>query len=254
MTLIHKQLAVLFFSSIGWADVQIVGPPCQPNEPGRGGQVVEHSRFQNTNFIVHITDLNGKDLFQVPLNGINVPGDGSVAQYFQPPGMAGVCDARNETLLPAQGGGGGAGASLSLEAYLLDVNSNKFVMHDIWDTIATLGVLRIPDLYADADGNGVPDTGVVLYSLINLATFAPIPSFAFGDQFQIVNGKAPGLDMFFSTTRPVFDPATGFTGTPYTGTAIAETDHVFVPEPGSFFLSIGAIVLITAAKWKRRPA
>ena len=139
-----------------------------------------------------------------------------------------------------------------LEAFLLDRNTNQYVMHDIWDTIATLGVLRIPDLYADVNGDGIPDNDGVLYSLINLATFDPIPAFNFGDQFVIVNGATPGLDMFFSTTRPVFSPASGWTGTPYTGNAVAETDHAFVPEPWSGVLSLGGVALMVCAGRKRK--
>ncbi len=254
MTQLKKPTALLFLSSAAWAAA--VGPPCKPGEPGRGGLIAEHSRFQNTNFRVHMTDLNGMDIGQsIQLTATNAAGGGSVAQYNQPLGVPGVCDAWNETVLPpmsGKGAGSGASSGLFLEAFLLDSISHQYVMYDIWDTIGTLGILRIPDFYADINGDGIPDNSGVLFGLINLATFNPIPSFTFGDQINIVNGTAPGLDIFFSTTRPVFNPATGFTGTPYTGNAVVETDHAFVPEPGTFAPVIGALVLITAARWRRR--
>lgn len=231
------------------AGTHAVGPPCVQGEPGRGGVIVEHSGQQNTDFTVHITDRNGDDLFTVPLQGTNVPGFGSVAVYVQPTGVADVCDAWNETVLPAvAGGNAGARSGLFIEAFVFDVVLARYVMHDIWDTISILGAVRFPDLYMDADNDGVADAGSTLYSVVNLATFDPMPAFTFGDRYQVVNGRVTGIDMLFSTTRPVFSPSQGWVGTAYTGGAVVETDHT-VPEPGALGLTLGAL---TCALWAAR--
>jgi hypothetical protein len=50
--------------------------------------------------------------------------------------------------------------------------------------------------------------------------------------------------MSFSTTPFDFDPGTGFSGTPYSGTAMAEGEHgvTVIPEPSAIVLiGIGLI-------------
>ena len=98
----------------------------------------------------------------------------------------------------------------------------------------------MPDLYADTNGDGVIGTGDNLYSLINLndALTVPEPSFSLGDPFNIVNGRVAELpSMYFSSTPFVFDLANigavdGLIYTPFTGKAVAITDHAFFDVPG----------------------
>ena len=220
--------------------------PCVAGEPGRGGTIYESSRHQNTNFIVHITDINGATISTEPLQGTNVPG-GSVATYVQPAGVPGVCDVWNETLLPELPGGGGGGggiANVYFETFLFDLVQNKYVMYDVFTSMTRMPFTRFPDFYMDLDNNGVADNDGVLYSLINLATFNAFPAFEFGDVSQVVNGRIAGFDISFSTTVPIYDTTNGWTGTPYTGGAVVETDHSFgvVPEPTSLALALVALI------------
>jgi hypothetical protein len=68
------------------------GPPYRAGEV-RDGWVYEASRFPNADFLVHVTDSFGNRVgAPIPLDGINVTGDGSVSRLYVP-ASAGACDA-----------------------------------------------------------------------------------------------------------------------------------------------------------------
>lgn len=202
--------AALTISASASANV-LPGPPCAPGET-RSGWVYEASRVPNTNFIVHLTDSGGGPVGPaagIPLAGMNVPGDGSVARLpVNQPGVPGnvnqpgACDAWNETILPNPGNGnGGAGpgvgvggsgtgkpgsgvggnggtpttpqSSLQIEAYLFDPVKGIWILYNIWAIVSLnipLGdILLLPDLYA-TDVNG-DLINQELYGLVNLDVY-----------------------------------------------------------------------------------
>jgi hypothetical protein len=203
--------AIFIFSASAASANVLTGPPCQPGET-RSGWVYEASKVPNTNFIVHLTDSGGGPVGPaggIPLQGMNVPGDGSVARLpVNQPGVPGnvnqpgACDAWNETILPNPGNGnggngpgvgvGGSGtgkpgsgvggnggtpttpqSSLQIESYLYDRARNAWVMYNIFTTVDLSlpngDVLLIPDLYA-TDSNG-DLINQELYGLVNLAAY-----------------------------------------------------------------------------------
>jgi hypothetical protein len=177
-----------------------------------------------------------------------------MAQLFVPK-SAGACDAINDTVLPPPvpgppgGGGGGirppggARSKLWIETiYKLPAGGNYYLGSN-FDAIYDAGYasVRIPDLYADTDGNGFIDGGDTLYSLVDLSVYLTgIPTFNFNDHFTVVGGVVAGLPgMRFSTTDFAFDPVLGFTDPPYSGDAVVLSDHTLtpeVPEPTSVVL------------------
>jgi hypothetical protein len=260
-------IAMILASSSGlvYADLTAPGPPCVPGEPGRGGVVTEHSGRPNATFIVHLTDSNyhdipGQDLFPPSLPD---PRGGTTIAPINVPAMPGLCDARNETILPPLHGGRiGARADLSIESVFFDASTQKFELLNVWGTIAqqlgSRAVVAIPDLYI-ADASGSLDDRI-LYSLVDLSVYVHgIPTFTEGETFNIVDGRTAALPgMFFSTEPFTFDPVTGFTDPAYTGTAIAETQHGFapVPEPASTTLVFAGLagMLALGRRWKKPAA
>jgi len=130
--------------------------------------------------------------------------------------------------------------------------------------------LRIPDLYADTNGDGIIGAGDVLYSWVDLRTYPDVePTYALGDFFSIVNGKVDGLPgMWFSPTEIFLDPvlgpqpsggswfdsgqAFGVVTEAASGGAVALTEHDLVssvPEPSAWLLMAGGGV---ALLWTRR--
>jgi hypothetical protein len=254
--------AALFAYSIGTAHAadNLNGPPCVSGQPGRGGVVTEHSREPNTTFIIHLTDFNynvipGKDIH--PASKPDGHG-GTTIDPVNVPVMKDLCDARNETIKPPQRGGRvGPKADLSIESVFFDSATSRFILDNIFGTIAlkigTDTPVAIPDLYI-ADDSGVAQDDTTLYSLVDLATYLDaIPSFTEGQEFDVVNGAVAGLpDMLFSATPFVFDPSMGFIGTPYSGKAVAETQHGFTatPEPATLALFGAWLVGIAVSRWR----
>lgn len=236
------------------------GGPCTT-----GGFIYEVSNTP-ADFVVNLSDDKGKPVvgkiggntFPASLTGVRGPDGKYRAQIFVPclPGW----DAVNNTIAKvASGGPGNPGggtitttANLSIESFIID-QQGQYQLIPIFDTIASvrgLESLTLPDLYiTDANGNLV-DNGT-LYSLINLDTFNA--NFTLGDLFAISNGTDAALPgMWFSTTPfATFDPATGFgNGTPFTGTAMALTNHTGkpVPEPATLALVALATALLLGAR------
>jgi len=212
-----------------------------------------------SSYDVWLTDYQGKRIGTTPYAHLQGDAHGNASIYV-PTGMPGVCDAENDTIPPVAAGGGAAGgarAVLSIESIFLDPNTGTFYLQNTFETISVLAgdgtVVRIPDLYADTDGNGAIGDGDILYSLIDLdgSLLLPQPSFAMGDFFDIIGGEVAGLPfMWFSTTPFVFDPSTGFTGMPYSGQAVAATEHNIytVPEPSALFTLVTGLVAIAGFK------
>jgi hypothetical protein len=195
---------------------------------------------------------------------------GTKAHLFVPKERM-ACDAWNETILPAAGGGDGARAKLWMETIYLDPDTNQYYLGSnfdaIFESVGSNVMVRIPDLYADTNGDGVIDAGDVLYSLVDLAEYlTAIPTFNFDDTFQIVNGRVDGLPgMYFSTTDFVLNyPTTAEPDglgnfTPYTGVGVVKTDHSLsaaVPEPSSIlsFLALGTLGAASTLKRKLKPS
>lgn len=203
--------ALLAISASAASASVVFGPPCGANET-RSGWVYEASKVPNTNFIVHLTTGTGKPVGPaagIMLQGMNVPGDGSVARLpVNQPGVPGnvqqpgACDAWNETILPNPGNGnggngpgvgvGGSGtgqpgsgvggnggtpatpqSSLQIELYLYDPATNEWVMYNIFTTVdLTLpngDTLLIPDLYATDSAGDL--INMELYGLVDLGVY-----------------------------------------------------------------------------------
>jgi hypothetical protein len=145
-------------------------------------------------------------------------------------------------------------SDLSIESLLFDPVSGKFELVNIFGTLADRQItdeVLIPDLFGDTNKDGVLGDSDVLYSLVDLNIYLnSIPSFSLGDSFAVVDGTTLALPgMSFSTTPFTFDAGTGFSGTPYTGTGVAEGEHgvSVIPEPsaivlfGTGLLGLGAL-------------
>jgi len=147
----------------------------------------------------------------------------------------------------------GATADLEIEALYFDSTTSTYALGNIFGAIAKMKgfgfEVLIPDLFADINGGGL-GADDILYSLVDLTVYLnDAPSFAMGDQFNVVNGTTSGLPgMYFSTTPFAFDSLSGFTGTAYTGTGTAEGIHgaTAVPEPAAMLLLTLGLASATA--------
>lgn len=256
-------------ASPAWAGGSSTQPPCQPDEV-RAGTIREHAKTANSNFMVQLTavDHQGHPVnIGAPMLVAGMPdGHGGSKASFKITKEMGSCDAANTTQLPVpnqvpvpNGPAPVAGATsiLWMETQFVDINSGLYYLGSNFDAIfARWGAgfeVVIPDLYADTNGDGVIGAGDVLYSLVNIATYIEaIASFTEGDVFNIVNGQVAGLaGMQFSTTEWTWDPVTGFSGTPFTGSGAADSLHGLTsdaPEPASAAL----VALGLAAAWGLR--
>lgn len=237
------------------------GIPC-----GSAPGVVHEFSANPANFRVFITNPGGGDMnpqppgFPVNVNGVPLAGGGFGANVAIPAFPNG-CDVRNRTIpqrkkghapiAPSQlSGTGGEESDLRLESLFYNSASNTYSLQDLFGTIqhrlGNFAVVKVPDLYADTNGDGTLGSGGVLYSLVDMNAYLNnIPSFTEGGTFSIVNGTVAGLPgMLFSTTDFTFDPSTGFSGTDFTGDGVVESEHDLesVPEPGSLLL-LGSGVL-----------
>jgi hypothetical protein len=140
-------------------------------------------------------------------------------------------------------------SDLSIESMVFDPVSGTYELVNVFGTLADRQItyeVRIPDLFGDTNKDGILGDADILYSLVDLNIYLnSIPSFSLGDSFTIANGTTSALPgMQFSTTPFDFDPGTGFSGTPYSGTAVAEGEHgvTVIPEPSAIVLiGIGLI-------------
>jgi hypothetical protein len=124
--------------------------------------------------------------------------------------------------------------------------------------------LRIPDLYADTNGDGLIGQGDVLYSWVDVRIYpGATPDFQLGDTFEIINGQVTGLPgMWFSATEIYLDPLLGPQPTggvwfnagnqpsarqasPLGGHAEAWSEHELtpqVPEPSSGLMAAAGLL------------
>lgn len=245
------------------------GPPCDPNNPSpREDWVREHSPVAGADFIVNLTNNKMEIIESIFLPGEPDGNGGSKASIYIDKSH-GACDATNDILLPEDpnGGGGGGGpngshARLWIETIYYDSVKGEFYLGNnfdaIYDAVGANVAVRIPDLFADTNSDGKIGGGDILYSLVDLADFLTnIPTFDFGDSFDIVNGTVDGLKgMYFSTTDFVFSPTAdnGFNWTPYSGNAEVKADHELVTEvPESNGLTLFGLSLVALGllrKWR----
>jgi hypothetical protein len=172
-------------------------------------------------------------------------------------GYPGVCDAKQITKMMKSTG---EVADLDLESIFHDPDTDQFLIQDLFGTIAgNLGFetpVRVPDLFADTNGDGMLGEGDVLYSTVDMSQYIHVlPDFALGDTFTISNGLIAGLPgMMFSTTPFTYDPIVGISGTPANLEGTVEALHEItpvpdIPEPASLLLvGSGALALIGYAR------
>lgn len=165
----------------------------------------------------------------------------------------------------------GAINDLMIETIFFDVNSRQYYLVDdfafIKHKIGLYVTVKIPDIFADTNNDGIIGTGDRLYSLVDLDLYLEaIPTFSLGDSFDIVNGTISGLPgMVFSTTPFIFDPVSGFTTTGLftstpnqtfgtEGSAYAHAYHPLraVPEPASWAMMIAGFGMVGGALRSRR--
>jgi hypothetical protein len=94
---------------------------------------------------------------------------------------------------------------LSVEAFV--PSGADFLEYQFLDYIASIdgpsGVVSVPDLYGDTNGNGLLDDDVI-YSAVNLALFIPANvTFQLGDTFTITDGTSAALPGMIFGTQPI---------------------------------------------------
>lgn len=170
---------------------------------------------------------------------------------------ANVIDVTKTTRIEEQSPqGGGQASDLMIEAMVFDVGTSQFVLGNIFGTIAgEVGfgqVIIVPELFADTTGDGIIGEGDLLYSLVDLNLYLDgPPSFSLGDTFDISAGLVAGLPgMMFSTAPFVFDPASGFSGVPFTGVGVADAQVGLsaIPEPSTWLMTIGGFGMVLGAR------
>jgi hypothetical protein len=141
-------------------------------------------------------------------------------------------------------------AQIDIESTSQDPASGEYQLDNIFGVLAAnrgFETVSIPLLFGDTNADGeLGGSGDLLYNLVDLRLYlgAP-PIFNSGDIFTISNGTASALPgMLFSTSPFTFNSLTGFSGTPYSGTAYVggELSAAAVPELGTLAL-VGTFML-----------
>jgi hypothetical protein len=268
-------------------------PPWGPPTPGRrpapcgtGGQIVETAaRGFIATFEVLVTDCQGRvipgsSMIQSGQGQVvfNVPGtiNGVPVGDFSNHNIANVHAPRLAAAAPGAEIGEGAESYMNGESLFRDPDTGLWQFEGAFAQFdfRSLGRnLRIPDLYADVNGDSVIGAGDVLYSWADLRVYPQEePSFELGDHFTIVDGQVAGLPgMWFSPTPIFLDPVLGprpsggqwFNAAGSTladaaasgGDAVALTEHELVstvPEPAEWLLLLaGGAALAGRKSWRR---
>lgn len=229
------------------------------------GVVTEECDHRLCEYMVWVTDARGGIIpaFGFPMRKFAALGEEAVfniperVQTGPNPGNdEAVFDVFQRTRIVADSG---EENSLAIESVLFDPDTSTFALANIFGTLAErVGVgtkVRVPDLFADVNGDGVLGDGDVLHSLVDLTVFlAAVPTFQPGEVFEIIDGVAATLPgMMFSTSEFSFSETTGFTGTPYSGPASVEAFHglTAIAEPPAAGLLATALVLLGFARYRR---
>ena len=144
---------------------------------------------------------------------------------------------------------GNAGEVSELEVFAFEPDGVDFLVTPFNDYVRMqLGWnqdLRIPDLYADTNGDGGLGEGDVLFSAVNLVDYFAgglASDYSFGDQFSVVNGAVTQLPGFFFGLDPFVRDPNAFNGLinphPYSGEATVLSEHL-----------VSAVVPVPAAVW-----
>ena len=154
-------------------------------------------------------------------------------------------------------------STLRIEAFTIsgpDLIVTRFTSA-IYETLGA-SVVRIPDLFADTNGDGVIDDNDHLYAAVNLYPYMAgvgTGSFNLGDSFNIVDGVSSALPGMVFGTAPITLSDTSSDGfdnpDPFTGEGVAggEHDGTVVPEPAALaLLGFGGLGLL--ARRLRRPS
>jgi hypothetical protein len=230
------------------AVLSIVCPPARADfipQPIRGGGTVDERGKVGTQVALQWTGKNGQGLGTTPIQRIGAAGFVRFVAPNRSPDVNGrpqlVYDYVQFSKDPDPV------SWLSVEAFV--PSGSDFLEYNVFDFIAdSVGegvTVRIPDLFGDTNGNGMLDSGDVLYAAVNLADYIPADvSFALGDTFNVTGGSTPALPgMIFGTAPITLDPSSpdGFSNPdPWTGTgtALTEHDNTAVPERGTNALII----------------
>lgn len=268
---------------------------------GTSARIVEHTT-RPANVDIRLTDNGQNFIFAVQVQTHVIPGrNGAFSDPFDVPAgfMGGIaCDAHNYTVVmppsgaplppvdpnpplqppvPAPGGGAGGPASLLyIESLIYDPDAHLLELEGVFDQLVrgagSNATVRIPDLFADTNEDGLLGDGDALYSLVELGIYLrSVPSFDLNDTFSIVNGRVATLPgMIFSTTPFTFDPTLlsstfgdvnlggvpGFVGTPAYGmaTLLAIHEVTSIPEPATPLLFAVALAGLAMCAGIRRHA
>lgn len=240
---------------------------------GTAGTVTETSNGKRASITINLTNsdrnISNPDPkygwpITIQLNGNEMPPYTATVSVGSlegiPPhlnGFPGVCDIKQTTKILQNTG---EVADLEIESIFHDPDTNQALIQDVFGTIAgKLGFespVRVPDLFADTNGDGLVGEGDVLYSMVDVNEYIEkTVSFSLGDTFRITNGLAAGLPgMMFSSSPFIYSAATGFSGTPVDLDGTIEAFHELtptptIPEPMTFFLlGIGIVGLLSCGR------
>jgi hypothetical protein len=154
-------------------------------------------------------------------------------------------------------------SQVDIESTRPDPSTGEYGLENVFGVLASVrgegASVDFPMLFGDTNGDGeVGGPGDLLYNLVDLRAYLDGAPFPPDGVLFVVGGSVGGLPgMMFSITPFTFSTATGFSGTPYTGSAYvggnATLTAVPVPEPNTLGLwGIGAVWTVHLRRGSRR--